>query len=362
MNRAPDRPMRHRPGSARLAFFALLLGACAAHPSAQPPPRLAFTTVRSILHDSRGHYWFGSWEQGVARFDGTTLTCFTTQDGLADNQVRAIREDHRGVVWFECASGLSGFDGECIVAPTKRVHDPASTWQLRPDDLWFKADGAVGATRLEGRPGAYRFDGETFTYLAYPTPPLADANAYATTCIAKGARGRVWFATYDAVFGYDGQTFTVLDARACGLDERRGRLHVRSVFEDSLGRLWIGNNGIGVLLYEQGRVTHFTEAMGLSRMGPHGNRTQPLPSDVGGGAPSMHRVFAIGEDRRGHVWFGTIEQGAWRFDGTSMRQFTAADGLTTATVMGIATDRHGDLWLAGDGVFRFDGERFERRF
>ena len=174
--------------------------------------------------------------------------------------------------------------------------------------------------------------------------------------------GRVWFATYNAVIGYDGKDFTYIDDAACGLDATRGRLHVRAVFEDQKGRVWIGNNGIGVLLYEDGRITHFTEAWNLSRMGPHGDRTLPLPSDVPGGAPSMHRVFSIGEDRNGHLWFGTVEQGAWRYDGTSMKQFTAADGLTSTDIMGIYTDRNGDLWLAGNGVFRFDGTRFERRF
>jgi NAD(P)-dependent dehydrogenase (short-subunit alcohol dehydrogenase family) len=154
----------------------------------------------------------------------------------------------------------------------------------------------------------------------------------------------------------------LLDDAACGLIAARGTLHVRAVFEDSAGRVWIGNNGIGVLLYENGLVTHFTEAMQLSRMGMHGDRTLPLPSDAPLGAPSMHRVFSIGEGRDGHMWFGTVEMGAWRYDGTAMRQFTAADGLTTKDVMGIYTDRRGDLWVAGNGVFRFDGVKFERRF
>lgn len=357
---APPLPSRSR--AARWLPLVLLLTACAAPRSAGPPPLLSFETVRSMRHDSRGHYWFGSWNQGVARYDGVTLTYFTQKDGLADDQVRSIREDRHGTVWFECASGLTGCDGTRLFAPAARVYD-AATWQLHEDDLWFKEDGSVGATDLEGRPGVYRHDGATFTYLPYPMLPLlADRNGFATTCIAKGKNGRVWFATYKAVIGYDGAEFTFLDEAACGLDAARGRLHVRAVFEDSRGRLWIGNNGIGVLLYENGRVTHFTEAMGLSQMGTHGDRSQPLPSDVPAGSPSMHRVFSIGEDRDGGIWFGTMEQGAWRYDGTAVRQFTAADGLATPSVMGICTDQDGDLWLAGSGVFRFDGARFERRF
>ena len=54
-----------------------------------PPPRLRFATVRSILEDSKGNYWFGSWEEGVCRFDGKSLTYFTVNDGLSDNQIRS---------------------------------------------------------------------------------------------------------------------------------------------------------------------------------------------------------------------------------------------------------------------------------
>src|SRR6186713_461769 len=64
-----------------------------------PPARLRFETVRSILEDSKGNYWFGSWNEGVCRFDGKGLTYFTAEDGLSDNQIRSIREDRNGVVW-----------------------------------------------------------------------------------------------------------------------------------------------------------------------------------------------------------------------------------------------------------------------
>jgi hypothetical protein len=34
-------------------------------------------------------------------------------------------------------------------------------------------------------------------------------------------------------------------------------LHIRSVLADSKGRIWIGNNGIGVLLMKLDKTTHF---------------------------------------------------------------------------------------------------------
>jgi ligand-binding sensor domain-containing protein len=71
-------------------------------------------------------------------------------------------------------------------------------------------------------------------------------------------------------------------------------------------------------------------------------------------------VFSIGEDHDGNIWIGTIGGGAWRYDGHEVRQFTARDGLTTASVMAIHCDRDGTLWLGGIGVFRLNGQRFER--
>jgi ligand-binding sensor domain-containing protein len=162
------------------------------------------------------------------------------------------------------------------------------------------------------------------------------------------------------VFGYDGKSFTVIDDKSLGLDEATGWLHVRCVLEDSKGNLWIGNNGIGVILHDGRTGTRFTQEKGLGKLGPHGGRTKPQPGDVTDGSPTMHRVFSIGEDRAGNIWFGTVEHGAWRYDGKSLRNYTAADGLTSKDILCIYTDRRGDLWLAGNGVFKFNGASFDR--
>ena len=45
-----------------------------------------------------------------------------------------------------------------------------------------------------------------------------------------------------------------------------------------------------------------------------------------------------------------------RFDGTSLRTFTAADGLATDLVLAVLADRQGNVWFWTDGgASRFDG-------
>jgi ligand-binding sensor domain-containing protein len=319
--------------------------------------------VRSILEDSKGNFWFGSWQEGVARFDGEQLTYFTKADGLDRNQVRKVFEDRSGTIWFDTGDGICSYDGKRIITHTNRDYSSKDDWKLGAGDLWFGEDDGRVKNKLEGQPGVYRYDGEKLTFLTFPLPKDRDTDwHYKCTGIARGKDGRIWFATYGSVIGYDGKSFTFMNNQSGGFDGKASTdLHVRSIFEDSKGRLWIGNNGIGVLLHEGGKTINFTQKNGL---GSRENRKGgPLPGDAKDGSPSLDRVFTIGEDAAGNIWFGlqgTQGYGAWRYDGKSLRHFTEKDGLTSKHISVIYRDKRGDLWLGGDGVFKFNGKSFDR--
>jgi ligand-binding sensor domain-containing protein len=316
--------------------------------------------VRAILQDRQGNYWFGSHFEGVCRVDREQVRHFTIADGLSDDQVRAIQEAPDGSIWFDTGVGVSSFDGERIWTRADREYPVMSPWALGPHDLWFKADESHGVSDMERGAGVYRLHDGRLTYLALPLQTqLRSNNGYSMTGFAKGKGGRIWIATYNAVFGFDGVSFTTIDGTRMGLREGEGVPHVRCAFEDSRGRVWIGNNGVGVIVVDGDSTAGLTPLAGsgevLLRMG------DPLtPSATVDRDRSLQRVFSIGEDRDGNIWMGTINGGAWRYDGRELRQFTASDGLTTASVMAIYCDREGTLWLGGEGVFRLAGQRFER--
>ncbi len=321
--------------------------------------------VRSILEDSKGNFWFGSWESGVARLDGKKFTYFTEADGLDRNQVRKVFEDRSGTIWFDTGDGICSYDGKRITTHTNRDYSSKDNWQLGAGDLWFGEDDGRVKNELEGQPGVYRYDGEQLTFLTFPLPKDRDNDwHYKCTGIANGKNGRIWFATYGAVIGYDGRSFTFMNNQSGGFDgAAETDLHVRSIFEDSKGRLWIGNNGLGVLLHEVGKTINFTQKNGLGSRENRGGG--PLPGDAPEGSPSLDRVFSIGEDSAGNIWFGLQGNqgyGAWRYDGESLRNFTEEDGLTSKGITAIYTDSRGDLWLGGEGVYRFNGESFDRMY
>lgn len=63
------------------------------------------------------------------------------------------------------------------------------------------------------------------------------------------------------------------------------------------GRIWIGNNGIGVLLKEGETTINFSEKNNLIHPTStrRGNKSKP---------GTLENVFAIEEDSEGNIWFG----------------------------------------------------------
>ena len=322
--------------------------------------RLKYTTgVRSILEDSKGNIWFGSYNEGVCLLRNGELQYFTTENGLSNDQVRSIYEDKNGIIWFECGVGLSKYDGQKMTFYKDRNYDQKNKWELSDHDLWFKGDETVGNNKLEENPGVYQFDGKILYYRSFPIKPtLENKFAYSiSTPFIKSNNGAVWFGTYSALIGYDGKQFKIFDNNSLGLNGTTESLHIRCIMEDSKGNIWIGNNsggsevgGIGVLKYDGKEFIHFTKQHQLRKEDTKGN--------------SLDRVFSMCEDTLGNIWFGTVESGVWRYDGHTMKNFTKKDGLDGDMTWIIFKSKTGELWFGGgaNGVHRFNGKSFERKF
>lgn len=312
---------------------------------------LKFTSgIRSIFQDSKGNYWFGSIREGVALYNGKSFTYFSTNEGLRDNQILSIQEDKNGIVWFESQNGVSSYDGRSIQDVTGGITgNYKGEWMKSDKDLWF------GAGIKEG---VYRFDGHNLRYLAFPDPKTINPNnLYGVTSFSKGKNNIIWFGTYAGVFGYNGKDFRIINDETLGLDVEDEPLHIRSILEDSKGRLWIGNNGIGVLLKEGDSIINFSDKNKLIHPTSGRKGDKSLPG-------TLEHVFTITEDSKGNIWFGDRDAGIWKFDGVKMTNYTMKDGLTNDNALSIFEDDHGELWFGmEDGkVYIFNGKTFERKF
>lgn len=316
--------------------------------------RLKYTTgIHSILEDSKGNIWFGSYNEGVCLLHNGKLQYFTTENGLSHNQVRNIYEDANGIIWFECGKGLSTYDGQKMAKYTQKNYNAKNEWKLNDNDLWFKGNEIEAYNKLEGNPGVYQYDGKKISFRALPvtTKPGRENHYSNSTNFVRSKNGTLWFGTYGAVIGYNGSDFKIINDTSLGLNDQTGHLHARSIMEDSKGNLWIANNGIGVLKYNGKEVINFTKQQKLTKEDTKGN--------------SLDKVFSIGEDKLGNVWFGTVGSGVWRYDGKSVQNFAKEDGVGSNHIWTIYTTKKGELWLGGaspSGVYQFNGVSFDRKY
>jgi len=73
---------------------------------------LAGDQVRAILTDQKGALWVSTFGKGVSKYANGKFVSYTTREGLAGNRVAAIYEDDAGVLWFATREGLSRFKDE----------------------------------------------------------------------------------------------------------------------------------------------------------------------------------------------------------------------------------------------------------
>jgi ligand-binding sensor domain-containing protein len=316
------------------------------------------TGVRSILEDSKGNVWFGSYSEGVCLLQNGKLQYFSSQNGLSDNQVRNIYEDKNGTIWFECGIGLSIYDGEKMAVHGERKYDSTKKLKLSDHDLWFKSDGSMGSKKFEKKSGVYQYDGKDFYYHTFT---VKDKSGHEipwskSTDFVRSKNGAIWFGAYSELIGYDGKKLITYNNESVGLNGTTENLHIRSLMEDSKGNLWIGNNcgggrsGIGVIKFDGKNFIPFTKQHQLRKEDTNGN--------------SLDKVFSMCEDSFGNIWFGTNESGVWRYDGHTLKNYIQENGLDSGIIWVIYKSKSGELWFGGgpNGVYRFTGKSFKRIF
>lgn len=312
--------------------------------------------VYTIFEDSKSNFWIGTKENGVCKFDGKTYTYFTTKDGLASNSIPSIQEDINGNIWFDGGGEISKFDGkEFTVFKKENIlkgdikNHPI---KLSNNDLYF---------RYKNDFGIYRYDGIELSFIEFQKPKPNKVNGrlgFGVTGLTNLVDSKVWFGTsYAGAFGFDGKYFEVLNNQSLGLDSENSFLHIRSILADSKGKIWIGNNGIGVVLKDGNSIINFSEKHG--KLLPLNEFDSNLNKNKG-----LKAVFAIEEDGEGNIWFGDRDSGAWKYDGRNLTNYSTIDNSLNEEdiIWDIFNDQKGNLWfiLTNGTMYKFNGQSFGR--
>jgi ligand-binding sensor domain-containing protein len=319
--------------------------------------------IRGIFEDSQGKLYFTSTEWNAtfdpsARDSASGGFTYFTQD-LDGVMVSGFQEDAQGRIWAQGSDGIYRFDDGKFTPIPHRDFDHKDQWAMTDGDLWFGVDGSVGLTEQESVWGVYRLRDGAATFLAFPEPPPGERAKFypLTSRPMMGNDGTLWFGTFNAAFGFNGESWEILGRERLGMTRDPRHIGLRGYHLDSRGYLWMADNGAGVFVYDGADVHHFTALHDLE------------DADVNG--PSLHRAFSIAEDTDGTMWFGSVYSGLWRYapseqDPIGKGTFTnygKDEGWPCENAWTIYRTRSGELLFAGEdpgGVYRFDGQRFER--
>jgi ligand-binding sensor domain-containing protein len=264
-----------------------------------------FDDVRCSLQDKEGNLWFGTRGKGLYKYDGKSFKQFTVNDGLNSNNTSCILEDKDGKIWVGTEVGL------CL------------------------------------------YNGKIFTQIKIPLPKNLPPNKnpyyqnHWVFSMIQAKSGKLWFATIDCVYIYDGKSFTHFPIKEAASGFLNSNDKAERMLEDKEGNIWLGGRtNEGVFRYDGKSITHFKLPQLIQ--GENG----PRPKLHNWGWPQL-------QDKNGNLWFSNWG-GAYRYDGKTFTGFSAKDGLTVTMVAKIIEDKKGNFWLNGDGLFSYDGKSFTR--
>ncbi len=151
-------------------------------------------------------------------------------------------------------------------------------------------------------------------------------------------KGNTWFLiSGEGIYRYDGQTFrnfTVND----GLPSNK----VEAILQDHLGNILIGTDK-GIWRFQDGKTLKL-----------------PIPDTL--------RITCMLEDKDNKLWFGTMSDGVFRFDGKHLENYLNKEhttfnyGKQTQLILDILQDKKGNIWFSswnGGGVWMYNGTEFK---
>jgi signal transduction histidine kinase/streptogramin lyase len=248
---------------------------------------------------------------------------FNLTNGLPQNWVRALCEDHEGNLWIG-----AGSSGLVALRPGKVTPmNPPDQWQGRAVfSLAAREDGSMwiateGAGVYELREGRWKRFSEA--------EGLANQFVWS---VAEDAQRRLWAGTWGGgMFMQHGERFE----RVAGLEDLSAP--APAILHTESGVTWIGT-GEGLVRYEAGKTTSFGAGQGLE-------------------LPDVRTIEQAGD---GTIWFGMSGGGLGRLRDGALEQFRKRDGLASDFVLCLRPDEDGTLWLGtfGGGLNRFKDGRF----
>lgn len=262
---------------------------------------------------------------------------WSLEEGLPQAYITAIAQTSDGYLWIGTDGGLARFDGIAFTVFSAENTPALRNHQVRGLRVDVAGDLWIA---VHGRPGLLRHRNGVFETFEDRIGDVPHQFISALT----DRRGRLWLGAWWGLARVERGQFTAIktigDGAVLGAgalgDDERRIGSVTALGEDRDGRVWIGTL-TGVSRVE-GDVWHSV------------SRSEGVP-------PRPARAF-LGE-ADGTMWIGT-DEGLVRHRAEASRIYRRRDGLSHDAVRALLRDRDGNLWVGTQGgLSRLRGEALE---
>lgn len=306
---------------------------------------LSNNLVRSIYQDHNGFMWFGT-RDGLNRYDGYGFKVFRNKlndpHSLVHNIIHVITSDVRNHLWIGTRQGISVYDELSGKFNTVAYHSAKGTDTIREVIKDIEAD--VKGNVFIGSEGLGLLLCKADKLIADQIPLVVngkETRSYGVQSLKMDQKGKLW------VF--------VQNLGLCVLDEHSGKLKLintslsMSLCMEILGNyIWIGTNN-GLFKYD---MLH----NGVEQMFATGN------------VPISSAVSTLKFDSSKNLWIGTVAGQIYLLNGSSseIESLKTADhknGLDGGMIYSIYIDKESRKWIGtsfiGVGIIDPNKKKFQ---
>lgn len=278
--------------------------------------------------------------------DAYTERTWQMQDGLPEQIVQTFAQAVDRYLWIGTTGGLLRFDGARFV-----LFDRENTSAFRDNNI-FCLTVSRDNTLWIGTEGGGLIRYRAGQFLAFSASDGL-TNDFVRS-VHEDSGGRLWIGTDDGLFKMSGDRIERVDG-----NNGVPAVAVHAIIEDSQGRLWVG--GSKLLRLQGGSVTEY-------RLGETSqNRVKSLVQTADGavwagtvsglqrmlpGTAAFHRVSGISGTVRflrqtsdGRLWIGTIGHGLYVYENHRFLPITAPERLPSNTVLSLFEDAEKNIWV-----------------
>lgn len=276
----------------------------------------------------------GSISFSYGQMDDIRFKHYTVEDGLSQNSVYAILQDHHGFMWFGTRTGgLNKFNGYSFFSYKRHANDSLSISSNEILALCEDKDGMIWVGTRNG--GVNRYDETCDCFYNY-LPNSNDSSTISSktvSCIFEDAKANLWFGTNYGLCMYNRER----DNFIWHADKQNFKnINIKSIIKAGDNLLWIG--GIqGVFLYN-------TQSREILKHYVHDeNNAQSIGETY---------IKTLTIDSNGKLWAGTHNNGLSRLDDLERGIFTHfrndannKSSLSSNIIRTLHLDKKGVLWV-----------------